>query len=69
MEITLRNLQNNMIKSSMNGVLESVVDSVTHKLMICDKTLRLFIPTQVRKMTPKLRQICGCEICIIPNHM
>ena len=69
MEITLRNLQNNMIKSSMNGVLESVFDSVTHKLMICDKTLRLFIPTQVRKMTPKLRQICGCEICIISNHM
>ena len=29
----------------------------------------MFIPPQVSKMTPKLRQICGCEICIIPKDM
>ena len=29
----------------------------------------LFIPPHVRKMTPKLLQICGCEIFIIPKDM
>ena len=43
----------------------SVVDSVTHKVMISDTTLRSFIPPQVCKMTPKLRQICGFDICTI----
>ena len=47
----------------------SVLDSVTQKLLIIDKKLRSFIPPQVRKMTPKLHQICGCEICIIPKYM
>ena len=32
-------------------------------------TLRLFIPPQVCKMTPILRQICGCEICIISKYV
>ena len=37
--------------------------------MISDRTLRSFIPPQVQKITPKLRQVCGCEICIIPKDM
>ena len=44
-----------------------VVNSVTHKVMISDTTLRLFITPQVRKTTSKLRQIHGCDICIIPK--
>ena len=49
--------------------MASIVDSVTHIVLIIDTTLRLFIPSQVRKMTPKLRQICGCELCIITKNM
>ena len=37
--------------------------------MISGTELRSFIPPQVRKMNPKLRQICGCDICIIPEGM
>ena len=62
-------LQNDMIKSSENDGLASVFDFVTDKLLISDTILRLFIPLKVRKMTPKLRQICGCELCIIPKDM
>ena len=69
MEIYVRDIQNDMIKPPDNGGLVSVVDSATHKVLISDTTLRLFIPPQVRKMTPKLRQICGCEICIITKDM
>ena len=54
-----------MIKQSDNGGLWSGVDSVIQKFLIKYTTLRSFIPPQVRKMNPRLRQICGCEICTI----
>ena len=69
MGISVRYLHNYMIKPSDNGGLASVVYSVTQKLLIIDTTLRLFIIQKVRKMTPKLRQICGCELCIITNYV
>ena len=50
-------------------MLESVLYSVTQKVLISDTTLRLFILTQVRKMTSILRQICECEICIITKDI
>ena len=58
-----------MIKPYENGGLVSVVDSVIHKVLIIDTTLRSFIPPQVRKIKIKLRHICGCEICIIPKDI
>ena len=69
MDITVRDLHNDTIKPSDDGGLESVVDSVTQKVLISDTTFRLFIPPQVRKLTTKLCQICGCELCIIPKDM
>ena len=42
---------------------------MTHKLLISDTELRSFTPPQVRKMTPKLIQICGCEIFIVPKDV
>ena len=50
-------------------MLESVVDSVTKKIIINDTALRFLIPPQVIKMTPKLRHICGYEICIITKDI
>ena len=69
MDIYVSNIHNDMIKPSGNGGLEIVVDSVTHKVLISDTKLRSFIPPQVHKMTPKLRQICECEIFIITSYM
>ena len=60
MYIYIRYLHNDMIKTSYNGGLAIVVDTVTQKLLIIDATLGSFISPQVRKMTPKLRQICVC---------
>ena len=69
MEFYVRDLHNDKIKLSYNGGVVSVFDSVTHKVLISDTILRLFITPQVRKMTPKLRQICRCEIFIIPKDI
>ena len=52
-----------------NAVLESVVDSVTKKVLISDTTLRSFILPQFCKMTPRLLQIRECDIFIIPKYM
>ena len=64
-EIYVRYLHNYIIKKSNNGRLAILFDSMTHKLMIIYTTLRSFIPSKVRKMTPKLCQICRHELCII----
>ena len=50
MEISVRDLQDDMIKPSENGGLTSVVDSATHEVLISDTTLSSFIPPQVQKM-------------------
>ena len=69
MAISVRDIHNDMIKPSDNVGLESVVDSVTPKLLISNTILRSFISPRVCKMTPKLRQIFRCELCIIIKDM
>ena len=69
MEIYVKDLHNYMIKPFDTGGLTSVVYSVTHKVLKIDTILRSFMPPQVSKITPKLRQICGCEVCIIPKDI
>ena len=58
-----------MIKPSDNVGLDSVVDSVTRKFLIIDTTLRPCKPPKFCKMTPKLRQICGCNLFVITKDM
>ena len=69
MDIYARDPQNDRSKTFENDGLMSVVDYVTQKFIISVTTLRSFIPPQVRKITPKSRQICGYELCIIPKDM
>ena len=69
MDISVRYLHNDIIKPYENGGLESVVDSATHKFLKIGTILRSFILPQVRKMNHNLRQICGCELCIITKVM
>ena len=69
MEIYVGDIHNDMTKTVYNGGLTRVVDYVTQKVLISDTTLRSFILPQVPKSTPKLRQLCGCELCIIPKDM
>ena len=42
---------------------------MTKRALISDTRLSSFIPPKVSKMTTRLRQICGCDICIIPKDM
>ena len=44
MDNSVRDIQNDTIKPSDNGGLDSVVDSVTNKVLISDTKLRSFIP-------------------------
>ena len=69
MDISVRDLHNDMVNQSDNGGLDSVVDYVTKRVLISDTTLRLFILPHVIKTTPRLRQGFGCDICIIPKDM
>ena len=58
-----------MIKPSDNSGQDRVVYSMTKIALISDTSLSSFITPKVSKMTPRLRQICGCDICIIPKDM
>ena len=69
MNVSVRYIHSDIIKPSENGGLESEVDSATHKFLISDTALRSFIPPQLRKMTHKLRQVCGCELCILSKDI
>ena len=69
MKTYIRDLQNDIIKPSENDGLVGVVDSGTDKVLISDTTFKSFIPPQDRKITTKLSQICGCELCIIPKDI
>ena len=69
MDISVRYLHNDTIKPNENCGLDIVVDSMTHKVLISDTKLVSFIPSQLRKRTPKLLHICRCELCIITKDM
>ena len=69
MDIYVSDIQYDIIKPSDNGGFVSVVDSITHRVMISDTTLSSFIPPQVWKITHKLRQICWYDLCPIPKDM
>ena len=69
MDTSVRDIHNDMIKPFYNSGLVSVFDSMTHKVLMSDTTLSSFIPPQDRKMTPKLSQICRCDICVTAKYM
>ena len=52
MDISVRYLHNDIIKPYENGGLESVVDSVTQKVLISDTTLRFLYPHNFVQLIP-----------------
>ena len=69
MDIYVGDIHNDMVKLYDIGDLGILVDSATNRVMISDTTLRSFILPQVWKITPRLHNICGFELCIIPKDM
>ena len=61
-QISIRELHNDLIKSKNEGGLDEVWNG--KKLLVSDTGLRYMIPINVKKFTPRYKQICGCEVCI-----
>ena len=72
LEITIRELHNDLIElpieqGGAGGGLASARDERTGKVIISDTALRYLLPPQLKKMTEKHKQMCGCEICLIAD--
>ena len=61
-QISIRKLHNDLIKSKNEGGLEEVWNG--KKLLVSDTGLRYMIPINVKKFTLKYKQMCGCEVFI-----
>ena len=61
-QIYIRELHNDLIKSKNEGGLDEVWNS--KKLLVSDTGLRYIIPLNVKKFTPRYKLMCGCEVCI-----
>ena len=57
-QISIRELHNNLIKSKKEGGLDEVCNG--KKLLVSDTGLIYMIPINVKKFTPRYKQICGC---------
>jgi len=61
-QIYIRELHNDLIKSKNEGGLDEVWNG--KKLLVSDTGLRYMIPINVKKFTPRYNQICECVVCI-----
>ena len=61
---SVRELHNDLIKSEKLGGLPTVWTWDKKKLLVSDTVLRHLMPRQVKKITPRYKQMCGCEVCI-----
>ena len=61
-QISIRELHNDLIKSKNEGCLDEVWNG--KKLLVSDTGLRYMIPINIKKFTPRYKQICACEVCI-----
>jgi hypothetical protein len=61
--ISIRELHNDMLLPPDEGGFKEAWDE-TGNVRISDTALRALLPEQARKMTPRHKQMCGCEVCI-----
>jgi hypothetical protein len=62
-EISIRELHNDLIELPESGGLAEARDA-EGKVIISDSMLRCLLPPQLRKMTERHKQMCGCEVCL-----
>lgn len=62
--ISVRELHNDMTKPVEAGGFE-YAHSDDGKLLISDTMLRSLLPKELRRMTERHKQMCGCETCIV----
>jgi hypothetical protein len=63
LEISIRELHNDLIAPPKSGGLAEARDAEGH-VIISDSVLRCLLPPQLRKMTERHKQMCGCEVCL-----
>ena len=61
-------LHNDLIKSPQAGGFGGARDE-SGKVVISDTALRLHRPQELRPMTKRHKQMCGCEICIVSKQL
>jgi hypothetical protein len=62
-EVSIRELHNDMIAPVAEGGLAEAHDS-SGNVRISDSALRYLLPSQIRRMTARHKQMCGCEACL-----
>jgi hypothetical protein len=72
LEISVRELHNDLIElppaeGGKGGGLAEARDSTSRKVIISDTALRYLLPPQLKPMTEKHKQMCGCETCLVPD--
>ena len=70
-EITIREMHNDLIalpvsQGGLGGGLPEVRNA-KGKIIISDTALRYLLPEQLKPMTEKHKQMCGCETCLVPD--
>jgi hypothetical protein len=68
LEIYVRELHNSLIGKEEDGGLACARDA-NGNVAISDTALRYLLPPQLRKMTPRHKQMCGCKIYIIARGL
>jgi hypothetical protein len=67
-EVSIRELHNDLIEEEVNGGLKEA-RGVSGEVIISDSALRYLLPVQMRPMTERHKQMCGCETCLtIRSH-
>jgi len=66
LEILVRELHNDLLSKDM-GLEE--VRNAEGAVLISDTALRCLLPKQLKKMTQRHKQMCGCETCIVVNSL
>jgi hypothetical protein len=63
LQISIRELHNDMLLPLDQGGFADAWDE-NGNVRISDTALRALLPEQARRMTPRHKQMCGCEVCI-----
>ena len=64
--ISIRELHNDMLKKESDGGLDGAVDT-NGNAVISDTSLRDNLPFNLRALTERHKQVCGCEVCTVVN--
>ena len=66
LQISIRELHNDLVAAAERGDLPELLDS-NGRMIISDTRLRSILPPQLRRATQRHKQMCGCEVCLVPR--